>query len=376
METRKKTMQRTKEFLSFMLIIVITVSLVACKSRELSTNPAAYYIVYSGTSNGEGRIEGIDINGIPTVIHDIDTINISKSALVGEEFIAGGHRANNHLIMQQDGSFDEFYLLDNPQYSGVWDITLNGDNIVSVMNGNVDNEKNVYLNLLVIQDRSQNVLTKKEIDITPNTLLIDGDYLYMGGCFWQYNINPIYCGASIARYNMKTGEYEENHFLYNTDEATATEYKHLVKHDNYLYCILSESSVDKDLTDRQNEIDIIDCKTLEIVDTLAFGGKISEICFVDDILYIVIADKLCIYDVESKVLEELYTFPENTTIESSHMRNGHIYYNARYFPSQKDGKMWNVGYIIDFSTADKSVKETPLITDTKNTECIVFFPLD
>ena len=57
------------------------------------------------------------------------------------------------------------------------------------------------------------------------------------------------------------------------------------------------------------------------------------------------------------------------------MRNGHIYYSARYFPTSKDGNMWNVGYIIDFSINDKSAKQTPLTTDAKNTESMVFFPV-
>ena len=293
MENRNKIIQKVKKWLALMLITVVILGLAACKSRELSSNATAYYIVYSGTSNDKSRIEGIDINGNPTVIHDIDAVNISRGTLVGEEFIAGGHRANNHLIMQQDGSFEEFYLLDNPQYSGVWNITLDGENIVSVMNGNVDDEKNVYLNLLVIQDRSQKVLVKKEIDITPNTLLIDGNYLYMGGCFWQYDVSPVYCGASIARYNMETGEYEEKHFHYNVDKITATDYKYLTKHGEYFYAIFNESLMNKDSTDRQNTVDIINSETLELVDTLVFNERISWICFVGDDLYIVIADKLC-----------------------------------------------------------------------------------
>ncbi len=107
--------------------------------------------------------------------------------------------------------------------------------------------------------------------------------------------------------------------------------------------------------------------------SLVFNERISWICFVGDDLYIVIADKLCKYDVETNAVEEIYIFPENTNIESSHMRDGHIYYNTRYLPVQKDGKMWNVGYIIDFNIANNSVKQTPLITDAKNTESIVFF---
>ena len=369
-----KRNQKIKRLLSFTLIMVVIISLAACKSRELSTNPTAYYIVYSGTDKGESRIEGIDVDGNPTAIHDIEAINIAKSALVGEEFVAGGHRANNHLIIQQDGSFEEFYLLDNPQYSGVWNITLDDKNIVSVMNGNVDNERNIYLNLLVIQDRSQNVLVTEEISITPNALLIDGDCLYMGGCFWQYDANPIYCGASVARYNMKTGEYEEKHFPYNENVA-ATEYKFLTKCGDYLYGILNERLMDKDTVDCQNELDIIDKETLERVGTITFDKIISEMYFVDEDLYIVIGDKLCKYDVETQATEELYTFPENTNVESSHMRNGHIYYCVRYFPTSKDGNMWNVGYIIDFSINDKSAKQTPLVTDAKNTESMVFFPV-
>lgn len=363
-----------KKILSLIFALAIIFSLTACQTRELSTNATVYYVVYSGLSDNKGRIEGIDVDGNPTVIQEIGAMNIAKSALVGEEFVAGGHRANNHLIIQQDGSFEEFYLLDNPQYSGVWSITLYGKNIVSVMNGNVDNERNMYLNLLVIQDRSQNVLEKKEVGITPNALLIDGDYLYMGGCFWQYDVNPIYCGASVAKYNMKTGEYEEKHFPYNENVA-ATDYKFLTEHGDYLYGILNESLMNKDSVDRQNKIDIIDKETLERVSIITFDGKISEMYFVDEDLYIVIGDKLCKYDVKTRNKEELFTFPENTNVESSHMKNGHIYYSARYFPAFKDGDMWNIGYIFDFSINDKSVKQTPLATDAKNTEGMVFFPV-
>jgi len=358
-----------------MLIVAAVFSLASCGFKELSTEPTAYYMIYSGRDNEKCRIEGIDINGNPTAIYNIGAINITKSAIVGDEFVAGGHRANNHLIMQKDGSFEEFYLLDDPQYSGVWCITLNGSNIVSVMNGNIDNEKGVYLNLLVIQDRNQNVAVKEEIDMTPNTLLIDGDWLYMGGCFWQYDVSPAYCGASVARYNIKTGEYEEKHFDYNANEVTAAEYKSLEKHGDDLYGICNESLMDKDLMTRQNRVDIIDGLTLELVDSLTFDGKIDGMCFADNKLYMVITDKLYKVGTETYETKELYAFPQNTAIESSHLRNGHIYYFARFLSSQKEGKMKNIGYIIDFDTADNSVTQTPLITDAKNAENVVFFPL-
>lgn len=220
-----------------------------------------------------------------------------------------------------------------------------------------------------------NVLAKKEIDITPDSLLVDGDFLYMAGCFWQYDTNPIYCGASIARYNMKTGEYEERHFPYNPEKVTATSYTSLAKHGDYLYCTVRESLMDKEATDRQEKIDIIDGKMFELVDSLPFDQEISEIHFVDEDLYLVVADRLCKYDMDTRIATELYTFSENMSVESSLSGNGHIYYSARYNPALKAGKMLNIGFIIDFNIADKSAKETPLITDARNTESIVFFPV-
>lgn len=359
----------------FVLIVAVIFNLTACGSRELSTEPTVYYMIYSRMDTGKCRIEGIDKNGNPTVIHNINAADITKSAVVGDEFVAGGHRRNNHLLMQQDGSYKEFYLLDDPGYSGVWGITLDGENIVSVMNGNVDNENGVYLNLLVIQDRNQNVLVKKEIDITPSTMLIEGDWLYMAGCYWQYDAEPIYCGNSVARYHLKTGEYEEKHFPYDADEMTAVDYRTMTKHGNYLYCVCAESLTDKDMMTRQNRVDIINSETLELMDTQVFDGQIGKICFVGDELYMTIAGKLNQVDTQTYETEELYDFPQNTAVEGCQMRNGHLYFLARFLPAQKEEKLWNIGYMIDYNTADNGVVQIPLMTDAKNAENVVFFPL-
>ena len=95
------------------------------------------------------------------------------------------------------------------------------------------------------------------------------------GCFWQYDTNPIYCGASIARYNMKTGEYEERHFPYNPEKVTATSYT-CSQHGDYLYCTVRESLMDKEATDRQEKIDIIDGKMFELVDSLPLTRKLAK----------------------------------------------------------------------------------------------------
>lgn len=364
-----------KRLFILLFVAVAILTFAACSSRSLSTNQTAYYIIYSGTNSAKSRIEGIDIDGNPTILKDIAARNIAKSMLAGDQFIAGGHRANNHLIMQPDGCFEEFYLLDNPQYSGVWNIALDGENIVAVMNGNIDYEKNVYLNLLVIQDRNKTVHLQKQIEITPNTLFIDEDTLYMFGCFWQYDTEPVYCGASIAKYNIVTGEWQEKHFPYDTNQLTAADYMHATKHGKYLYAVVSENPTDKNLSVHKTKVDIIDCETLDVVDTMQFDKNVNEICCVGDDIYVVIADKLHKLNVTTHVVEELYSFSQDTSIASVHTKDGHIYFNARYANIRKDKQMQDVGYIIDFNTVDKSIRQTPLITDAKNTDSIVFFPV-
>lgn len=118
MTNRNGIMRKMKLIFIFTLIVVAVFNLTSCGSKKLSTEPTAYYMIYSGRDNKKCRIEGIDVNGNPTVIHNIDAANITKSAVVGDEFFAVGHRKNNHLLMQQDGSFEGFYLLDNPTIFG------------------------------------------------------------------------------------------------------------------------------------------------------------------------------------------------------------------------------------------------------------------
>lgn len=73
----------------------------------------------------------------------------------------------------------EFYLLDDLNYSGVTAITMNHDQVVSVMNGNIS--ENTYKNLLVIQKSNQIVTTKRIVDSFASDILIDGNHAYIVG---------------------------------------------------------------------------------------------------------------------------------------------------------------------------------------------------
>ena len=69
--------------------------------------------------NKSGGLVGIDIDGNITSQESLKIQDISKSDLVDNTFIAGGNRANNHLLIDTQGNVTEFNLLDNPNYSGV-----------------------------------------------------------------------------------------------------------------------------------------------------------------------------------------------------------------------------------------------------------------
>jgi len=143
------------------------------KKNSFSTEKTAYYIVHSDMLNKSGGLVGIDIDGNITSQESLKIQDISKSDLVDNTFIAGGNRANNHLLIDTQGNVTEFNLLDNPNYSGVTTITINNENIVAVMNGNITD--NTYQNLFVIQDIQGNILEKKIFDIFASDILCENN---------------------------------------------------------------------------------------------------------------------------------------------------------------------------------------------------------
>ena len=145
------------------IIVVLYIGIKMFSQNDFSTEETFYYIVYSDMLKKSGELIGIDIDGNITSKKSLKIQDVSKYDLVDSTFIAGGNRANNHLLIDRQGNINEFNLLDNPNYSGVTTITINGENIVAVMNGNIAD--NTYQNLLVIQDKEGNVLEKRIFDI-------------------------------------------------------------------------------------------------------------------------------------------------------------------------------------------------------------------
>lgn len=174
-----------KRLLTIGCILVIVTICIFCnkifKKNSFSTEKTAYYIVHSDMLNKSGGLVGIDIDGNITSQESLKIQDISKSDLVDNTFIAGGNRANNHLLIDTQGNVTEFNLLDNPNYSGVTTITINNENIVAVMNGNITD--NTYQNLFVIQDIQGNILEKKIFDIFASDILCENNTVYIIGSY-------------------------------------------------------------------------------------------------------------------------------------------------------------------------------------------------
>lgn len=254
-----------KRLLTIGCILVIVTICIFCnkifKKNSFSTEKTAYYIVHSDMLNKSGGLVGIDIDGNITSQESLKIQDISKSDLVDNTFIAGGNRANNHLLIDTQGNVTEFNLLDNPNYSGVTTITINNENIVAVMNGNITD--NTYQNLFVIQDIQGNILEKKIFDIFASDILCENNTVYIIGSY--LNLEKDQWSGKIIKYNLADSTIKENITSPNRD------YKEVVLYDGNLYCSVA------DMNGYIKEIDILDMDSLEKLTSMNFDKNISSI---------------------------------------------------------------------------------------------------
>lgn len=165
------------------LIAIIGILFYISKKESYSNKETAYYIINSDMIKKSGGLTGIDIDGGITSEERLKIQDVALFAYKDKEFLASGHRANNNLIIDEDGKVKEFSLLDNPNYSGVTALTSDGENVIAIMNGNLAD--NTYQNLLVIQDIEGNVKEKKILDIYASDAIFSGNKIYVVGSFLE-----------------------------------------------------------------------------------------------------------------------------------------------------------------------------------------------
>ena len=351
-----------KRLLTIGCILVIVTICIFCnkifKKNSFSTEKTAYYIVHSDMLNKSGGLVGIDIDGNITSQESLKIQDISKSDLVDNTFIAGGNRANNHLLIDTQGNVTEFNLLDNPNYSGVTTITINNENIVAVMNGNITD--NTYQNLFVIQDIQGNILEKKIFDIFASDILCENNTVYIIGSY--LNLEKDQWSGKIIKYNLADSTIKENITSPNRD------YKEVVLYDGNLYCSVA------DMNGYIKEIDILDMDSFEKLTSMNFDKNISSIFSFNNFLYGVFDNIICKIESDSTIVE-LSSLPQNTYVSSSLINENHVYFFSRNEATENKNGYVNLGFIVDYDILNNQMKSTPLSIENKNYDSIIFFPV-
>ena len=330
------------------LIMIFTILAGCATSEKFSDKETKYYIAYSNVFTFDGELCGIDEDGNFTSRSKVRLRDGTKLDFINGKKLIGGSRANSHLIVDGEGNYKEFYLLDNPMYTGVCAITMNGDRIVASMNGGYSN--GIYLNDFVVQNLSGDVEIEKAIEIYGRDIVYANDTAYIVG-FMDINgeDDNTYIGKIIS-YNLTSGEMNEQ--LYEDQKDIES----VCALNGKLYCTVRRINMGT------NEIYVIDPKTLEKTDTFEYSGEIEGLLNYDDKLYCGIGNKFClISSEESAVLEELYEFTQDGYITDTAASDGHIYITIRLDNPDKKNSIY--GIQIDYDLSAKTYVETPIHLD-------------
>lgn len=350
-----------KKFLviACLLVVVLMVILLRTDNTALSKEDTSYYVVYSSMLRRSSSIVGIDDSGVPTFIKRLTLQDISKCDYVNGVCIAGGSRANNHFIIDKNGEVEEFYLLDNPNYSGVTTITMDESNIYAVMNGNLTD--NTYQNLLVIQTADGNTIEKRIIDIYARDILFNENILYIVGGY--LNVEQDVWSCKIIRYDLQTGIFTER---------TDTPGK------QYMSCQIYEGNLLCTVADMQGDIfqiDILDCVTMQKNKDITFLNPVYNIAANDDVILIVFENSISILDLQKNKLFAKVSLPDGTYVTQAVLTPNHLYLLSRNNEKKYSEKSVHLGYISNLNLETFSLISTPLITSEEYHDSIIFFPM-
>lgn len=106
----------------------MTACLAGC-AEKFSEKETKYYVAYSDILNADGLLCGIDEDGNYTSSRQITLQDGTQVGFSDGAAVIGGGRANTHLLLGGDGEYKEFYLLDEPNYTGVCAITADGEKL-------------------------------------------------------------------------------------------------------------------------------------------------------------------------------------------------------------------------------------------------------
>lgn len=350
-----------KKFLiiACLLVVVLMVILLRNDTTALSKEDTSYYVVYSSMLRRSSSIVGIDNSGVPTFIKRLTLQDISKCDYANGVCIAGGSRANNHFIIDKNGEVEEFYLLDNPNYSGVTAITVNESCVFAVMNGNIAD--NTYKNLLVIQTFDGNTIEKRIIDIYARDILLDKNVIYIVGGY--FNAEQDVWSCKIIRYDLQTGILTER-----IDDPGK----------QYMSCQIYQGNLLCTIADMQGnifQIDILNSEDLQQTKKIDFSTPIYNISSNDDIIFVTSETNISILDFQESELLTKVSLPNETYVTQVILSRDYLYLLSRNKEKKYSENAVHLGYISSLDLETFSLTTTPLITSEEHHDSIIFFPV-
>ncbi len=178
-------------------LTLIFTTLAGCSSsqkQEFSEKKTKYYIAYSHVMNIGGELCGIDEDGNITSRSKVNLRDGSKIEFPNGKKVIGGSRSNTHLIVDGNGNYEEFYLLDSLDYSGMRAITMDGDRIIASMNCGYSG--GVYINDLVIQNLSGDVEVDHVVEVFACDIICVNNTVYIVGFMDRSGENEVKTGKS------------------------------------------------------------------------------------------------------------------------------------------------------------------------------------
>lgn len=340
-------MKFAKAVIGLTLIFTTLAGCSLIQKQKFSEKETKYYVAYSNIMNKGGELCGIDEDGNITSSSKVNLQDGSKIDFTDGKKVIGGSRANTHLIVDGNGNYEEFYLLDNPDYSGVCAITMDKERIIASMNCGYSN--GVYINDLVVQNLSGDIETDEIIEIFACDIICVDNTVYIVGFMDKNGENYVKTGKVIS-YNLTTGEINEQ--IYEPGKVIET----VCALNGKLYCAV------RDMNGSTREIYVIDAKTLEREKTQVFSDEVAGLLNYKGSLYCGIGDKFCLISSEDgSISDTLCTLPQDSFISDVFALNDHIYITTRFNNPDKEKSVF--GTQIDYDLSDKTYTQTPIHMD-------------
>ena len=247
--------------------------------------------------------------------------------------VSGGRRNNNMLFpLDSNGYFETMHWLSEPNYSGVTAIALLEHSALAIMNGNYT--ETTYLNLLVEQDFSGNVIQQNVLEIYARDISTSNNYANIAGQHLLKNTNNNIWTAAIVSYNLKTHQIDNQY-----DYANFNCFWKIVEDETSFFCLSEDKS------ETINTVCIINKQTFDIETQIKIDDQLSGLNIINEDIY-AIGDK-AIYKInkanQTANTALSFTITESGFVDWSYVYNGNYYVFFRYAQRIKKKNSYEYG---------------------------------